>query len=149
MNKTGIFKPLIKLIVPSELWYGALSRSMTVLSHQSAFSLSNLSTNFLKNISMTLLLELDWIRDKYNSPFVSIPTNIVIRGMIFSFGIEFIEFFGLHFIRLKSLMPNHVWSTLMTRLPLSKTSIRCYANYYLKTRLRSELVLRVIAFIFL
>ena len=59
VNKTGILKPLISLIVESEVWYGALSKSITVLSHQLASSLSNFSTNFLRKMSMTWLLVFD------------------------------------------------------------------------------------------
>ena len=108
VKSIGILCPSIRLMVLSEVWYGALSTKMTVLSRHSGSSESSLRTSFLKKMSITLLLEFDYRSDRYTSPSVSRPTNMVILGIIDSFGMELVESFGLHFIFLKSDMPSQV-----------------------------------------
>ena len=65
VKRTGILNCSNTFRVYLLVWYGALSNIITVSFLQLDLSLSNLLTKLLKKISIILLLEFDYIKERY------------------------------------------------------------------------------------
>ena len=64
---------------------------------------------------------LDYVRETYELPKVSIPAIIEILGLITKVAREFVEPCYYHFILLKSDMPSQVSSIFKNILPLAQS----------------------------
>ena len=98
---------------------------------------------------MILLLEFDWTKVRNTDPFVSKATIIDTLGATCLVGAELVVTYSLHFMRLKSVMPNQVSSTLMTVVyfPLNAFS-RLSANCWRRIRFLGELAFHATGCIF-
>ena len=111
VKRIGSLRLSNELKEPELVWYGALSRIITVLLLQPFRSLSSFLTSWRKNKSIIYELLLPWISERYTFPRLSIATIIEILGYICRIGTELVESFRRHFIFRKSAIPNHVSST--------------------------------------
>ena len=108
--------------------------TIIVFSRQPMRSLSSFNTSYLKKHSMICWLEFDCVSVTYTLPRVSIPVIIEIRGQTIIIGFEFVEYFGLHFILLKSLISSQVSSMLRKTVFFWVSAINLIANLCLKNR---------------
>jgi len=115
-NIIGILRVSNIFIEPFDVWYGALSRIITVSLLQFYLCLSSFFTKLVKKMSIIVVFEFVWVSDKKTSPVLSIATIIEILGDISVTATELVDPFTLHFRRLKSVIPNQVSSTLMKNL---------------------------------